>query len=227
MAAQVKTYYDPPERSDKELIEADDEEYDDILPPLLDSSNQLIQEIQAQRDLRNAKDGNLLVEFASTLVNEVLAKVHAQYLNHQLAEGKTLTLIGCEENLSINTDAKFLIRSFGNLVKNDVEAAAKKDEIKIYASHDDEHVILSAQNPQVIPEVIQLQIFQRSFSTKGGSGRGIGTYSVKLLFVQYLNGKVFSYQIKKMVLYSLSNFPENKRSLSFDFKIKKNYFFLC
>jgi sensor histidine kinase regulating citrate/malate metabolism len=37
---------------------------------------------------------------------------------------------------------------------------------------------------------IQLQIFQRSFSTKG-SGRGLGTYSIKLLTEQYLHGKAW------------------------------------
>ena len=36
---------------------------------------------------------------------------------------------------------------------------------------------------------IQLQIFQRSFSTKGLT-RGLGTYSVKLLTENYLKGKV-------------------------------------
>jgi sensor histidine kinase regulating citrate/malate metabolism len=40
-----------------------------------------------------------------------------------------------------------------------------------------------------MPVDVQLQIFQRSFSTKG-NGRGIGTYSIKLLTEQYLNGKV-------------------------------------
>jgi signal transduction histidine kinase len=32
-------------------------------------------------------------------------------------------------------------------------------------------------------------MFQRSFSTKG-AGRGLGSYSVKLLSERYLNGKV-------------------------------------
>jgi sensor histidine kinase regulating citrate/malate metabolism len=36
---------------------------------------------------------------------------------------------------------------------------------------------------------IQLQIFQRSFSTKG-EARGIGTYSIKMFTEQYLGGKV-------------------------------------
>lgn len=36
---------------------------------------------------------------------------------------------------------------------------------------------------------VQLQVFQRSFSTKG-IGRGIGTYSIKLFAEKYLGGKV-------------------------------------
>jgi sensor histidine kinase regulating citrate/malate metabolism len=44
-------------------------------------------------------------------------------------------------------------------------------------------------NQGFIPKDVQLQIFQRSFSTKG-EGRGIGTYSMKLLGEKYLKGKV-------------------------------------
>ena len=35
----------------------------------------------------------------------------------------------------------------------------------------------------------RLQVFQRSFSTKG-SGRGLGTYSMRLLTEHYLRGSV-------------------------------------
>jgi sensor histidine kinase regulating citrate/malate metabolism len=34
------------------------------------------------------------------------------------------------------------------------------------------------------------QIFQRSFTTKGELGRGVGTYSMRLLGGQYLGGHV-------------------------------------
>jgi sensor histidine kinase regulating citrate/malate metabolism len=34
-----------------------------------------------------------------------------------------------------------------------------------------------------------MQLFQRSFSTKG-TGRGLGTYSIRLLTENYLEGKV-------------------------------------
>jgi signal transduction histidine kinase len=38
-------------------------------------------------------------------------------------------------------------------------------------------------------EEVQRQLFQRSFSTKG-IGRGLGTYSIRLLTENYLKGKV-------------------------------------
>jgi len=44
-------------------------------------------------------------------------------------------------------------------------------------------------NPNFMPREVQLQVFQRSFSTKG-AGRGLGTYSIKLLTERYLKGMV-------------------------------------
>jgi sensor histidine kinase regulating citrate/malate metabolism len=35
-----------------------------------------------------------------------------------------------------------------------------------------------------------MQLFQRSFSTKAATGRGVGTYSMRLLGEQYLGGRV-------------------------------------
>ncbi|MCC7317948.1 MAG: hypothetical protein IT219_05405, partial [Bacteroidales bacterium] len=45
------------------------------------------------------------------------------------------------------------------------------------------------KNETLIPREVQLQIFQRSFSTKD-QARGIGTYSIKMFTEQYLKGKV-------------------------------------
>lgn len=52
-----------------------------------------------------------------------------------------------------------------------------------------ERVWFEVHNDSFIPREIQLQVFQRSFSTKG-EGRGLGTYSIKLLTERYLNGSV-------------------------------------
>ena len=45
------------------------------------------------------------------------------------------------------------------------------------------------KNSAFIPENIQPQIFNKSFSTKG-TGRGLGTYSAKLISEKLLKGKV-------------------------------------
>lgn len=47
---------------------------------------------------------------------------------------------------------------------------------------------LWVRNPTVMAHTVQLQVFQRSFSTKG-EGRGLGTYSIKLLTERFLKGK--------------------------------------
>ena len=45
-------------------------------------------------------------------------------------------------------------------------------------------------NAGSMPDAVRDQVFQRSFTTKPGPGRGIGTYSIKLLTERYLGGVV-------------------------------------
>jgi sensor histidine kinase regulating citrate/malate metabolism len=50
-------------------------------------------------------------------------------------------------------------------------------------------MMIDVKNSLLIPHDVQLQIFQKSFSTKG-KGRGLGTFSIKLLTERYLGGTV-------------------------------------
>lgn len=173
------------------LDDADDDEFEALVSMLKNSSHQLIEEIQMQRDLRSAEDGRLEVEISDVNMNDVLKRVHSLYVRNQLTEGKNLSYKLIERKNSIKCDERLLVRSFGNLVKNAIEASKQGDEIQIWAESDENKTLFNVHNPAVIPNNIQVQIFKRSFSTKGGSGRGIGTYSVKLLVEQYLGGKVY------------------------------------
>ena len=84
-----------------------------------------------------------------------------------------------------------LVRSLGNLIKNALEATDIDGSVNVFSEKDDTSIRFSVFNDKVIPDNIQLQIFQRSFSTKAKSAGGTGTYCVKLLVEQYLNGKVY------------------------------------
>ena len=75
-----------------------------------------------------------------------------------------------------------------NLIKNAIEASEKGGIITLAIEEFDTTIVFSVNNSTYIPKEIQLQIFQRSFSTKG-TGRGVGTYSVKLLTENYLKGE--------------------------------------
>ena len=171
-----------------EVRETDDfEKYSKILQ---NTSEQLIQEIQAQRDLSNAESGKLVIYPAQDTAKNILEKVYELYENNNLTRGKSFTCEYPSDMMIIETDPHSIIRSLGNLIKNALEAIGSGQKVSISAYDYGENVRFIIANDGVIPKHIQLQIFNRSFSTKAKKGRGIGTYSVKLLIENYLKGKV-------------------------------------
>lgn len=158
---------------------------------LKNSSLQLLNEIQFQRMIVNAEKNELFVELEKYSVNEILDSAYKLYSRHNKAEGKIFTVELLKNDLDVKTDKTLLVRSIGNLIKNALEATSNGQEIKLYATIDNKYINFNVWNQGIIPEDIQLQIFQRSFSTKAKSGRGLGTYSVKMFVENYLNGKVY------------------------------------
>jgi hypothetical protein len=171
------------------------ESFDEILEfkdLLTFSSNQLVQEIQSQRELVQAENGQLQVNKHFVKINWLLDNVYSIYSKHDSAVGKILKHEYLESDLTVFTDIVLLTRSLGNLIKNALEATTEEqNEVIYWAEVKNDKVLFHVKNYSVMPEKIQLQMFQRSFSTKGEKGRGIGTYSVKLLVQQYLKGKVY------------------------------------
>ncbi|MGK9476341.1 ATP-binding protein [Melioribacter sp. OK-6-Me] len=84
-----------------------------------------------------------------------------------------------------------LVRSLGNLLKNTLEASKTGDTVTVKTVIGDDQIIFSVHNPAFMPQDVQMQIFNRSFSTKEGTGRGLGTYSTRLFIEKYLNGEVY------------------------------------
>jgi signal transduction histidine kinase len=75
-------------------------------------------------------------------------------------------------------------------VKNALEATSRGGVVTLSCVESGDDLLFSVHNPGVMPCDVQLQLFRRSFSTKDGSGRGMGTYSVKLFGEKYLKGKI-------------------------------------
>lgn len=170
--------------------ETETDEKEKMIHSLLISSEQLLNEILLQQEIRHAEEGNLQVNIKDVRVNEILTAAFDVYQNHELSIDKNFTVSFLDEDVSIKTDKVLVVRSLGNLIKNALEATTNNDEVKLYSYVTEDTVYLNVYNSQLIPQNVQLQLFKRSFSTKQKKGRGIGLYSVKLIIEQNLRGKV-------------------------------------
>lgn len=155
----------------------------------LEITTTLLDEVNAQKILLEAEQGKLKLSLVQINSIEFLTFMKNLYQNHIVAEGKEIVVDSNSVNFTFETDRTLLQRSFGNLIKNALEAINQSEIVTIGATKKNEEIVLWVHNPGLIPWENQLQIFQRSFSTKG-AGRGLGTYSAKLLCENYLKGKV-------------------------------------
>jgi len=178
LAAMLAEHHELP--PDKEL------EYKEWMVLL---SGRLIDEINHQRKLLAAEKGEFRPDLGMVPIGELMQEIHALYVNHDMAAGRNLVM-GNSVDCAIESDGQILRRILGNLVKNALEATPRGGTITLSCTDDGNRVTFHVANPGVMPEEVQLQIFRRSFSTKAGTGRGIGTYSVKLFGERYLKGTV-------------------------------------
>lgn len=154
------------------------------------AANTLVDEIKAQKQLKQAEKGELPVNFEELDALKVIRDAALIYRAHEVAEGKTL-VEGPSPKIKFESDRTILSRVIGNMLKNALEATPDGGEVRIGCADmpDTDELEFRVGNPGAIPSDIQLQVFNRSFSTKG-EGRGLGTYSIKLLGERYLKGCV-------------------------------------
>ena len=126
------------------------------------------------------------VPLHSRLFLEVVANT---YRHTQAGRERKVILDPALAETIVFSDDRLLGRVIGNLIKNALEAVDPGGVVTIGCSPDSGEVSFWCHNAGVIPHEVQLQIFQRSFSTKEPD-RGIGTYSVRLLTERYLKGRV-------------------------------------
>lgn len=155
---------------------------------LLALADDLIGEIRDHRRLCDAEEGRLELHRATAPVGRIVEEVGLLYLSHEAARGRTLALAGAPD-LAVHTDLALLRRVLGNMVKNALEATPERGQVRFWADGSDGQVAFHVRNPGVLSDAVRMQVFQRSFTTKG-EGRGLGTYAMKLLGERFLGGHV-------------------------------------
>lgn len=156
---------------------------------LQDLAGTLIEDLRAQRDLMYAESGELVLEVSAFHVGQLLAELQALYQSHPVAHNRIIRLDEVWDGV-LETDRRLLARVLGNMLKNALEATPAGGIVWAGCKDTAQEAVFWVRNPGVIPQEVQLQIFHRFFSTKKEPGRGIGTYSMKLLTEGYLGGRV-------------------------------------
>jgi K+-sensing histidine kinase KdpD len=167
----------------------DPDEIAELTTMLASLSSELLDEIRAQRELLAAERWELQPKVEVFNSKSLMEELKYLYQRHPVGEGKKVHLDeGCAD-LDIRSAKALLFRVVGNMTKNALEASAPEGKVTLGCDRDGDHARFWVHNSTVMPQEVKLQVFNRSFSTKG-SGRGIGTYSMKMLTERYLNGKV-------------------------------------
>jgi signal transduction histidine kinase len=165
------------------------EENSELINLSEETSRDIIEEILLHRQIKAAEIGDLKVNIELTNSFEIIDSAIRKIGFHEA--GKNKRIIKAENSVKIDfeTDKILLQRVIINLLKNALEATQNDGAVSAGVDDNGEKMRFWVKNDQVIARDIQMQLFQRSFSTKG-DGRGIGTYSIKLLVENYLKGKV-------------------------------------
>jgi K+-sensing histidine kinase KdpD len=150
-------------------------------------SRNIIEEINQYRQLRAAEEGDIHVKSEEVNSIEFLSSSISLISSHETGQNKLILIADNSYDIIFNTDKTLLQRIIINLLKNALEATVKGGTVMTGVENRGDKVRFWVSNEGVIPHNIQMQIFKRSFSTKG-KGRGLGTYSIKLLAENYLRG---------------------------------------
>jgi signal transduction histidine kinase len=149
----------------------------------------LVDEIQKQKQLLAVERNEYAVSRITLQGLEIVQSVVGEFRTHPKALGKIIHLDEGSVNVTVYSDFSLLRRILVNMLINALEATAADGVITVGLSREEDRAVFWVANPDVMPESVKLQVFKRSFSTKGHD-RGLGTYSIKLLAENYLGGEV-------------------------------------
>jgi len=162
---------------------------------------QLEREIQLQRTLLEAEQGTLRPQRVKVTPAALLEDLQGMFADAPSAQQRILTVEDRCPGVELVTDPVLLGRVLVNMVKNAFEATPAEGQVRLWCeretglnadgeSESGDAVAFNVHNPGEIPPAVAPRIFQRSFTTKAGTGHGLGTYGMRLLGERYLGGKV-------------------------------------
>lgn len=180
-------------RGFSQLIDSESKEDEELKNEFLGRisflSERIVDEINAHRQLVAAENNELKLDVKKIKSKTFLEKLFNTYNRPDVLENRHLVTDWTSADAEFESDPTLLGRVVGNMIKNAIEASVPGETITMGCRKDGDRIFFWVHNNTYMPENIRLQLFKRSFSTKG-AGRGLGTYSMKYLTDKYLKGKI-------------------------------------
>ncbi len=129
-------------------------------------SDNLVGEIQSQRQLNAAERGDLTLTITEAGSLDILKQLGEIYSKHEVVADKKIVITPASENVIVKTDQVLLKRILGNMVKNAIEASSPASAVTLGCTQMDNAARFSVHNSTYMPRPTQLQLFKRSFTTK-------------------------------------------------------------
>ncbi|WP_319523564.1 ATP-binding protein [Breoghania sp.] len=150
----------------------------------------LAREVQMQKHLTQTMEKDYQIVLAPITVEETFTELKTTFSSHPAAGQRAIDF--SDQNLQVRFKSDFflLTRVLTNMIVNALEATDRGRTVKVWVDSDDRSLSFSVWNHQAIDKSVVDRIFQRNVSTKADSGRGLGTYSMKLFGEKYLKGKI-------------------------------------
>ncbi len=172
------------------LEDIDSDSFQETRRLIHELSNDMIDQIQFQRDVGYAEHGELKIYTGAHSVRGIVEEVLARSRKNHLCQDRSIRILEGMMDASVMTDAGILRRCLEHIIRNALETIRTGDEVTVGWKPEGDYADIEVHNPGYIAEDVQLQIFQRSFSTRD-TRRGFGTYGVKIIVEHYLGGTVW------------------------------------
>ncbi len=150
----------------------------------------LTEEITVHKILCSNKGFEELTRKDEFTVNEVCDSLESLFKTHPSSSGRDFEVSRSSADRAFFTNTTLLLRVLTNMLINAFEATPPGGTVKLNALQKDDGVLFSVWNARFIPEETALRVFQKNFTTKDESGRGLGTYGMKLFGEKILGGRV-------------------------------------
>jgi len=175
-----------------ELLASDDFEdsREQFLGMLMKSASKLIDEINTHRLITFDKELEQTDKPVKINSLSFLNELQIDFRSY-MTGSETFIIDSRSEDFNFYCNEVLIRRVVTNMIKNAFEAEQEQIIITLgIIPFQQKGAMIWVNNPGYMTEEVQLQIFNRSFSTKAAD-RGLGTYSMKMLTEKYLKGKIY------------------------------------